>query len=90
LGPPASRELFSDPESHLSAYIRVHLRLNFINENINRLVRLAEAGDAKAIRHELKRIVPEYTPWDGDQNRSSRQESSYSSQPANGLNGLTG
>jgi len=40
------------------------LSLNRINEHIKTLVRLAEAGDAGGIKAELKRMVPEYIPWE--------------------------
>ena len=43
----------------------VCLSLDVMNDHINELTRLAEAGDARGIRQALKRIVPEYTPWDG-------------------------
>ena len=36
--------------------------LNDINQHIDRLVELAGAEDARGIKEELKRIVPEYEP----------------------------
>ena len=38
------------------------LSLERINKAIKKLVELAEAGDAKGIKEELKSIIPEYTP----------------------------
>jgi hypothetical protein len=42
------------------------LSLEAMSEHITTQTRLAELGDAPGIRRELKRIVPEYTPWDGE------------------------
>lgn len=39
-----------------------HITMKEMNEYIKRLVRLAEDGDAKGIKEELKRVVPEYEP----------------------------
>jgi FlaA1/EpsC-like NDP-sugar epimerase len=39
-----------------------NISMKELNNHINRLVKLAEACDAKGIKEELKRIVPEYTP----------------------------
>lgn len=39
-----------------------HTSIKEMNRHIKRLVKLAEAGDAKGIKEELKRVVPEYDP----------------------------
>lgn len=42
-----------------------NISMKQMKKHIKRLVNLAEAGDGKGIREELKRVVPEYRPEDG-------------------------
>jgi len=39
-----------------------HFSMKKMNNHIKRLIILAQAADAKGIKEELKRIVPEYEP----------------------------
>jgi FlaA1/EpsC-like NDP-sugar epimerase len=41
-----------------------HVSMQEMNRHIEKLVKLAQAADAKGIKEELKRVVPEYEPQD--------------------------
>jgi FlaA1/EpsC-like NDP-sugar epimerase len=41
-----------------------HISMEEMNRHIERLVKLAQAADARGIKEELKRVVPEYEPQD--------------------------
>ena len=43
-----------------------NISLKEMNRHLERLVKLAEAGDAEGIKEELKEIVPEYEPQENE------------------------